>query len=171
MLTAMLSTMLTAMVAMSSMAMQMILRCISRYGTIPLLPMDVGISTVVESHGIVIGAICTVFVGPWQIAFGNQNEYDNDNDNDNGDNIIDIINATTPAPTNSTKNAADYVEVILETIFLVDILVNFNLAFYQNELLVFQRAQICTTYLKRMFWVDLLGVFPFESVALWLWLL
>jgi hypothetical protein len=60
------------------------------------------------------------------------------------------------------------VEIVLEVIFCLDILLNFDLAFYKDERLVFQRTEIIKNYMNRMFWIDLCGVFPFETVALWL---
>lgn len=87
------------------------------------------------------GAIATIFFGPFQIAFQKE-----------------------PGSFNSISDA---IELLLTTIFAFDIFVNFNLVFYKNERIVFERKEIATTYLKKMFWVDLIGVFPFEYVALW----
>lgn len=88
-----------------------------------------------------IGAIFTVFFAPFQIAF--QDEPGTFND------------------------AAAWVEWGLNILFLVDIVVNFNLAFYdQNEMIVYERRDIFAAYFSRMFWVDLISVFPFETVAL-----
>ena len=88
-----------------------------------------------------IGAIFTVFFAPFQIAF--QDEPGTFND------------------------AAAWVEWGLNFLFLIDIVVNFNLAFYdQNEMIVYERHDIFVAYFCRMFWVDLIGVFPFETVAL-----
>jgi hypothetical protein len=89
-----------------------------------------------------IGAITTVFFGPFQIAF--QKEPGTFND------------------------ASDLMELLLTGIFGLDILVNFNLVFYKNELIVFDRKDIVREYLRKMFWIDLIGVFPFETCALWM---
>lgn len=89
-----------------------------------------------------VAAIFTVFFGPFQIAFQSE-----------------------PGTFN---NLSDVVECFLTLIFAVDILVNFNLAFYKDEVVVFERAAIIKEYLRLMFWVDLVGVFPFETVALFL---
>ena len=88
-----------------------------------------------------LGAIATVFFAPFQIAF--QREPGTFND------------------------VSDMVELFLTGIFAVDILVNFNLVFYKNELIIFDREEITKEYLRKMFWVDLIGVFPFETVSLW----
>lgn len=62
--------------------------------------------------------------------------------------------------------AGAIIEYILEGIFVIDILVNFNLAFYQDEQIVFQRKPIAKAYLNKMFWIDFVGVFPFMAIAL-----
>jgi CRP-like cAMP-binding protein len=90
----------------------------------------------------VVGAIITVFFSPFQVAFENE-----------------------PGTLNDT---AGWIEMSLNLIFMIDILVNFNLAFYKNEVMVFDRKTIAMEYLDRMFWVDLIGVFPFETVALFM---
>jgi Ion transport protein len=59
-----------------------------------------------------------------------------------------------------------WLEQVLTVVFLVDICVNFNLAIYRNELLVCERSKIVQTYASRMFWVDLIGVLPFDDFAL-----
>lgn len=87
-----------------------------------------------------IAAIFTVFFGPFQIAF--QKEPGTFND------------------------LSDLIEIVLTGIFTVDILVNFNLAFYKHEIIVFERKKIASEYLHRMFWIDAVGVFPFETVLL-----
>lgn len=46
---------------------------------------------------------------------------------------------------------------------------NMNLAFYKHEVLVFERKLILQEYFSLMFWVDLVGVFPFETVAIMLY--
>jgi hypothetical protein len=88
----------------------------------------------------VAGAIATAFLLPYEIAF--QEEM-------------------------GVASNGDVLEIILEVIFCTDILVNFNLAFYKDTRLTFQRLEIIRSYLRCMFWVDLCGVFPFEFVALW----
>jgi len=90
------------------------------------------------------GAIFTVFFGPFHIAFGS-------------DAATSVL---------LTDDASTLIEFVLTSIFVVDIFVNFHLAFYKNELIVFERTEIWKEYLSKMFWVDLVGVFPFETVAL-----
>lgn len=87
-----------------------------------------------------IGAIATVFFAPYQIAF--QQEPGTFND------------------------FSGLLELSLTAVFIVDIFVNFNLAFYKNSRIVFERREILSNYMNRMFWVDLTAVFPFETVLL-----
>lgn len=62
--------------------------------------------------------------------------------------------------------AGAVIEFFLTGIFVLDILVNFNLAFYQDEKMVWNRRLIVKAYLKRMFWIDLIGVLPFYYIGL-----
>lgn len=58
------------------------------------------------------------------------------------------------------------IEFILSGIFVLDILINFNRAFHRNQVLVYERKQIAKSYCSKLFWVDVVGVFPFGAVAL-----
>lgn len=89
-----------------------------------------------------LGAIFTVFFAPFQIAF--QGEPGTFND------------------------ASAVVELVLTMVFAADIAVNFNLAFYKTEVIVFERKEIFWEYFGGMFWVDFVGVFPFETTALFI---
>lgn len=91
----------------------------------------------------VVGAIFTLFFGPFQIAFQHE-----------------------PGTFNGL---GDMVEFFLTSIFVIDIGVTCNLAIYKNELIVFERTRIMQEYVFRgYFWVDVIGVFPFEYFALML---
>ena len=72
-----------------------------------------------------------------------------------------------PAGLKPFNDASSIIEYILVGIFVIDIIVNFNLAYY-NEVdeIIYDRKLIARKYLHRMFWVDLVGVFPFEIIAL-----
>lgn len=66
----------------------------------------------------------------------------------------------------ATRNGT-ILEIILFTIFVLDIIINFNLAIHdENDRIVFSRCLIAKNYLKCMFWVDLIGVFPFYHVSM-----
>ena len=68
----------------------------------------------------------------------------------------------------TTQSRGSFIlEYLLLAIFVVDIFVNFNLAYFDDQdKVVYDRRSIARHYLKRMFWVDLIGVFPFYPVAL-----
>jgi hypothetical protein len=52
-------------------------------------------------------------------------------------------------------------------VFSLDMIINFNLAYFDsNDDIVTDRRRIARRYFKCMFWVDLMGVFPFYNVAL-----
>ena len=88
----------------------------------------------------IIGALMTGFFEPFLLAYQKEPGY--------------------------PQGAGAVIEYLLEGIFVVDIIVNFNLVFYKNEEIVLERKRIAVAYLKRMFWVDLVGVFPFMAIAL-----
>lgn len=54
----------------------------------------------------------------------------------------------------------------LTFLFLVDMLLNFNLAFEERDRIVDDRGRIAKRYLKGTFWLDLISVFPFYAIAL-----
>lgn len=63
--------------------------------------------------------------------------------------------------------ASSIIEYVLLSIFVVDMVVNFNLAYYNAmDEIVQDRWSIAVHYLRFWFWIDLLGVFPFYMVAL-----
>lgn len=65
------------------------------------------------------------------------------------------------------SDASSVIDYILTAVFVFDIAVNFNLAcFDENNKLVTNRSEIARRYLKKWFWIDLVGVFPFYEVAL-----
>ena len=60
------------------------------------------------------------------------------------------------------QDAGSIIEYSFTAVFVIDILVTFNLAFQdESDILIFDRWKIAKNYLKFWFWVDLIGVFPF----------
>ena len=54
--------------------------------------------------------------------------------------------------------------LIIDILFLVDIILIFNTAFYGIEMeLIEDRKQIASTYLKGWFFLDSLAVIPFDA--------
>jgi hypothetical protein len=87
-------------------------------------------------------AVITVFTETYAVAFGDTDSY----------------------PANSISSIIEYV---LVSIFLIDIAVNFHLVYYDaNDKLVSDKKEIAIHYLKGMFWLDFVGIFPFYLVAL-----
>lgn len=93
-------------------------------------------------YATVAGAILTMFVTPYQIAFEESQSF--------------------------LKKMADVLEKLLVVLFTEDILVNFNLALYKDDNIILDRGQIATDYFRHLFWIDLVGVFPFASIASWI---
>jgi len=68
---------------------------------------------------------------------------------------------------NSLILTSSILEYALTPIFVVDMFINFNLAFYnERDEVVYHRGTIARKYLRKMFWIDLIGIFPFYTVAL-----
>jgi ankyrin repeat protein len=66
-------------------------------------------------------------------------------------------------PHNTASSITDY---FLISIFALDMLINFNLAFFNdNNELVYSHKEIAENYLQFTFWVDLVGVMPFYRIA------
>lgn len=75
--------------------------------------------------------------------------------------------AFAPAGLAPYNDASSIIEVTLTAIFAMDIVVNFVLAYSnQSHEIVHEHKKIAWHYLSKMFWVDLVGVFPFTAVAL-----
>jgi hypothetical protein len=94
-----------------------------------------------------IGSIVTIFNVPFQLAFQED-----------------------PGKFLSLHSAGSTIEFLLEVIFTIDIIVNFNLSYYSydQERMVINHKDIFVHYFSNMFWVDLIGVFPFETLAVFL---
>lgn len=86
-----------------------------------------------------LSALLTAFLVPYQIAFEEDPGF--------------------------FKQSADLLERVLTFIFTVDMAVNFNLAFFQDDEFVCERRQIARAYLSFMFWVDAVGVVPFRDIS------
>jgi ankyrin repeat protein len=72
-----------------------------------------------------------------------------------------------PAGLPNLKDASSIIEYLLLSIFLIDMGINFNRAFYDDhDELIYDRKSIAKNYLRFMFWVDFVGIFPFYAVLL-----
>jgi hypothetical protein len=99
-----------------------------------------------------VGAIVTAFFCPFHIAF---------------ENLPGAAAAAATTTTNDYYLPSQSIEWVVNGIFCLDIVLNFNLAFYKHERIVFERQEIAVAYVQNgMFGIDLMGVFPFETLAL-----
>ena len=65
------------------------------------------------------------------------------------------------------KGTPSIIEIIVVVIFAIDMGVTFNLAFYNdNHDIIYHRRVIARRYMRFMFWIDLIAVFPFYAIAL-----
>lgn len=48
--------------------------------------------------------------------------------------------------------------------FILDLLLQFNIAIYEKGHLVYNRWKITVTYLKCWFWIDLVSSFPYDYI-------
>jgi hypothetical protein len=72
-----------------------------------------------------------------------------------------------PGGRRASNDAASIIEYCFLTIFGIDILVNFNLAYTdQEDLVVVDRKKIFRNYIRCWFWIDLIGIFPFYLIIL-----
>ena len=74
--------------------------------------------------------------------------------------------AFAPSGLADLSSAAVILGFVFMGVFVADIVVNFNLAYMDDTGVVTSRMQIAKNYMGFMFWVDLIGVFPFYMVAL-----
>ena len=72
-----------------------------------------------------------------------------------------------PAGLSHPTDAINTIEYLFVSIFVIDIGINFNLAYFsEGDELVSDRRSIARHYFRFMFWIDLIGVFPFYVIAL-----
>lgn len=79
-----------------------------------------------------------------------------------------ICVAFLPAGFPPSNSSSALIEYILVVVFLVDMIVSFNLAYYDEHqgIVIYDRNSIRKHYMRRMFWVDLIGIFPFYLIVL-----
>ena len=71
------------------------------------------------------------------------------------------------APGGESTGSSALLGYLLMAIFALDMAINFNLAFYdEKDQIVWDRQAIASNYLRGMFIIDFLAVFPFYVVAL-----
>ncbi|CAD8078092.1 unnamed protein product [Paramecium sonneborni] len=60
------------------------------------------------------------------------------------------------------KIGMEIVNDIMDIFFVIDMLLNFRLAYYQNGKLEYRLKYIALNYLKLWFWIDVIAVLPFD---------
>jgi hypothetical protein len=58
----------------------------------------------------------------------------------------------------------DTMDYVIDSLFLIDIVITLNSAYYEGNDLITSRRQITLNYLKTWFFLDILAIFPFEWV-------
>ena len=75
--------------------------------------------------------------------------------------------AFTPAGLYPYGDFSSVLQYILLSVFAIDCLVNFNLAFRDEEdTVIMDRKRICKNYLTGAFWFDMISIFPFYILLL-----
>jgi len=64
------------------------------------------------------------------------------------------------------NSATSILEYLCIALILADICISFNVARYVNGELVTSRRLLARNYMRLIFWVDLVSIFPFDEVAL-----
>ena len=67
----------------------------------------------------------------------------------------------------STTDFSYYLEIIIDVMFITDILINFNTGFYLKNQVIMRRALIAKEYFKLWFWLDLISSIPFTWILAW----
>lgn len=57
-----------------------------------------------------------------------------------------------------------YLDIVIDVMFIIDIILNFNTGFYQKGQLVMKREFIVKDYLAMWFWVDLISSTPYTWI-------
>lgn len=58
-------------------------------------------------------------------------------------------------------------EIIIDVMFIIDIVLNFNTGIYVKTRLILQRKKIALDYLKWWFWIDLVSSLPLTWILAW----
>ena len=57
-----------------------------------------------------------------------------------------------------------HLDIVIDVMFILDIILNFNTGFYQKGQLVMKRAAIMKDYLTMWFWIDLISSTPYTWI-------
>ena len=120
---------------------------------------------------ITIVLLVACVLTPLNIAFDKIYQEDKKLQNKTGLNKNDLLLANTTAALNYAQKVVSRMttlktsEIVVDSIFLIDIFVIFNSAYYQDEVeLIEDRATICCEYLKGWFVIDVLSILPIDLI-------
>lgn len=60
-----------------------------------------------------------------------------------------------------------YLETMIDSLFILDVMINFNTGFYEANTLITSRFEIAKDYLKFWFWIDLVSSIPYTWIFAW----
>lgn len=64
----------------------------------------------------------------------------------------------------STDDFSFYLETAIDSMFIMDVVLNFNTGFYEANTIITDRWEIAKDYLKFWFWIDLLSSIPYTWI-------
>jgi hypothetical protein len=67
----------------------------------------------------------------------------------------------------ATDDFTFYLETIIDSLFILDVIINFNTGFYDVSTLITDRKAIAIDYLKFWFWIDLISSIPYTWIFAW----
>ena len=67
----------------------------------------------------------------------------------------------------ATDDFTFYLETIIDSLFILDVIINFNTGFYDVSTLITDRKAIAIDYLKFWVWIDLISSIPYTWIFAW----
>ena len=64
----------------------------------------------------------------------------------------------------STDDFTFYLETVIDSIFILDVILNFNTGFYYSNTIISDRYEIAKDYVKFWFWIDLVSSIPYTWI-------
>ena len=63
-----------------------------------------------------------------------------------------------------TDDFSFYLETIIDSMFILDLVLNFNTGFYETNVVITDRLLIAKDYLRFWFWIDLISSMPYTWI-------
>jgi hypothetical protein len=64
----------------------------------------------------------------------------------------------------ATDDFSFYLETIIDSMFIIDVFLNFNTGFYDVSTIITDRYEIAKDYMKFWFWIDLISSIPYTWI-------